>query len=112
MQVVKAKDDWHKKIAANRGEKWKRNMLAGRREALLNPSNIRIVRLRKNVHQSVLAKKLGMSEGKFGAIERGKQMVKKDVAEMIASQLGTPLQKLFKFVEKKKYIAITQKTEV
>ena len=103
------KEDWHKKIAANRGAAWRKNMLAGRREALLNPSNIRLVRLKKDIHQAVIAKRLDMSESTFGAIERGKRLVKKDVAAEIAEILGAPLQKLFKPAQKQKYVAILVK---
>lgn len=105
-------DLWHKKIAQNRGAAWKRNMLAGRRDAILNPSNIRLLRIRKDIHQAVIARKLDMSESTFGAIERGKRLVKKDMAEQIANHLSSDVKKLFKPQGKKKFVAIIQKTAV
>lgn len=101
--------DWHKKIAKSRGETWRKNMLAGRREASLNPSLIRLTRLFKNIHQSVIAKKLNISESTFGAIERGKQLVQTDTAKEISTFLGAPVTKLFKSAGKKKMIAVIQK---
>lgn len=104
-------DDWHRKIADARGEEWKKNVLEGRREVQLNPSNIRILRLRKKLMQSVFAKKLNMSESAFGAIERGHQPVPKETADKISSLLGAPIAKLFK-PEGKKFVAVVQKQTI
>lgn len=103
---------WHKKIAKNRGESWHKNMLAGRRDAVLNPSNIRLLRMRGNVYQDVIAKKLGMSESTFGAVERGKRMVSTEAAKAIAAYLSVDVKKIFKFVRHGKYIAIIVKTAI
>lgn len=112
-QVYKPKsDEWHRKIARNRGESWKKNVMAGRRDALLNPSNIRIARLSLNIHQSTIAQRLNMSESAFGAIERGKQKVKEVVAKQIAKMLNLPLKKLFTPVDKEKFVAVTRKQNV
>lgn len=86
-------------------------MLEGRRLAILNPSNIRLARLKKNFDQERLAKALGFSESTFGAIERGKRLVKKDVAVSIASKLGQPLQKLFAS-KGKKFVALIPKSSI
>ena len=107
-----SKKNWHKKIARNRGESWRKNMLAGRRDAILNPSNIRLLRLKGDVHQEVIAKKLDMSESTYGAIERGKRMVSGETAKAIASILGVSATKIFKFVRHDKYIAIVVKSVI
>jgi DNA-binding XRE family transcriptional regulator len=114
------KNNWHRKIASNRGSSWHKNMLLGRREAVLNPSNIRLARLKKNIHQAEIAKRLDMSESTFGAIERGKRPVKSAVAKEIANQLGMPLEKVFRSItrvnprkpEKTKYLAVIQKSVI
>lgn len=108
----KKEKSWHKKIAANRGERWLKNVLAGRRDALLNPSNIRLFRLKLNIHQEAIAKKLNVSESTFGSIERGKRKVSKQLAQQIAAILGTSDHKLFKFVKHDKYIAIIAKSSI
>ena len=105
-------DEWHRKIAANRGESWKKNVMAGRMEAMLNPSNIRLARIQKSILQSTIAQKLGMSESAFGAIERGRQKVKFEVAELISEILKLPIKKLFTPVGKEKYVAVTRKTKL
>lgn len=107
-----ASKNWHKKIAQNRGESWHRNMLAGRRDAFLNPSNIRVLRVKGDFHQDVLAKKLKISESTFGAIERGKRMVSGETAKAIAAILGVNYQKIFKFVKHNKYIAVVAKANI
>lgn len=103
--------DWHKKIAANRGESWKENFMQGRRDAVLNPSLIRLQRVKKSLDQSDIAKSLGVSESTFGAIERGKRLVKQDVALKISSKLGVSVSKLFKSTGKK-YVAIIHRASL
>jgi DNA-binding XRE family transcriptional regulator len=97
---------WHKKIAKNRGESWHKNMLAGRMDAELNPSVLRLVRLTKRINQSDLAKSLDISESTFGAIERSKRPVSAELASKISKVLGTPIGKIFKPNARKKYVAI------
>ena len=106
-----SKSDWHTKIAANRGAKWRKNMLAGRREAMLNPSLLRLIRIKKEVTQLEIAESLEVSESTYGAIERGKQLVKKDAALTIAKKLDEPVSRLFKR-EGKKFIAVIQKAAI
>lgn len=86
-------------------------MLEGRRLAILNPSMIRLARLKKDMHQSILAERMKMSESTFGAIERGKRLVKKDVAVQIASILDIPIAKIF-LSKGKKYVAVIQKSSI
>lgn len=94
------------KIAKNRGDEWRKKARAGRLEAKLKPSFIRLARLQKAFQQEDVAKKLGMSESTFGAVERAKRMVKADVAEQIAKLLSQPQNKLFKQAAKGKFVAL------
>lgn len=101
--------DWNKKISGKRGKTWIENMIKGRRDAITNPSNIRLVRLKEGLQQEAVAKKAGMSIATFGGIERGKRPVKEERARRIASVLRKPLDKLFKKTPKNKFIAISQR---
>jgi DNA-binding XRE family transcriptional regulator len=87
---------WTKKISKNRGTSWRQNILNGRREALLNPTALRLTRLRKKVHQFDIATRLDISESTFGSIERGRRPVKPEQAKKIAGYFGVPVAKLFK----------------
>jgi transcriptional regulator with XRE-family HTH domain len=111
-------------------------MLAGRREAVLNPSNIRLIRLRLNIHQEEMANKISsilaafvksklksnpeakvrkinsVSESTFGSIERGKRLVSAEMSKIISNILRVPPTKLFKFVRHNKYVAIINKSNV
>jgi ribosome-binding protein aMBF1 (putative translation factor) len=101
---------WGPKIADARGAKWHKNMLAGKRDAQLNPSLIRLARLKKGIAQSELAKKMVTSLGSFGEIERGRRLVKEVKAQTLAKALGLPLEKIFKLASgtksNKKFVAI------
>lgn len=95
----------HQKIAANRGTKWRKNVVAGRLDAALNPSYMRISRLQKKLGQSDVAEKLGLSDSGYAAIERGKQPVKKPRALSIAKILRVDMNKLFVSSGKGKFVA-------
>ena len=86
----------HKNIAKARGKKWKANLARGRREALLKPSFLRLVRLNKGLDQEDIAKRLKISTSAWGAIERAKQPVKSKDAEAIAKIFGRPVKFFFK----------------
>lgn len=95
---------WHAKIAKNRGDKWKENFMAGRMDAQLNPTVLRLARLKLNVHQEDIAKRLDLSESTYGSIERAKRLVKDDDAQKISKVLKQPVEKLFRR-KGKKFIA-------
>ena len=105
------KGSWSQKISASRGKQWLKNVAAGRRDASLNPSNIRLLRLRQGLDQESLARLVGISESTFGAIERGRRPVKKEVAQAIANTLKTVLPKVFT-QKAKKFIAVIQKQRI
>ena len=105
--------DQHKKIANARGSKWKANLIKGKREALLHPSLLRIARLQKGLDQEDIAKKLNISTSAWGAIERGKQPIKGESANLIAKLFGKPTSFFFKSSDVKgKFVANLQKTEI
>lgn len=106
-----SKSTLHKKIAANRGASWRKNLVAGRRDVALNPSNMRIARLKKNIDQARIAKHMDWSESTVGAIERAKRMVKPNEAQGIAKILGYPVNKLFR-AKGKKLVAIISKNDL
>jgi DNA-binding XRE family transcriptional regulator len=108
----KSNSNWHKKIAKNRGESWRKNMLAGRRDAILNPSHVRLLRLKYDIHQAEIAKKINISESTFGAIERAKRMVNGGDAQKIAAALNVAKEKIFRFVKHDKYLAIIVKSGI
>ena len=101
-----AASDHHAKIAKNRGVGWRKKMIEGKRDAQLNPSIMRLARLKKGLAQGALAKEIATSLGSFGEIERGRRLVKKPVAMTLAKLLGIPLEKLFKVTQKDKFVAI------
>ncbi len=101
----------HKKIAANRGSSWRKNLVAGRREVALNPSMMRLARLKREIDQAHIAKKMDWSESTVGAIERARRMVKMEEARGIAKILGYPVQKLFS-PKGKKLVAIISKSDL
>ncbi len=102
---------WHQKIAANRGKSWLDATREGRLDAIRNPSLLRLVRTKKGMLQSELAKALKMSESTLGQIERGKRPVKRSLASTIANHLGMTSTKLFKPVGNK-FVALIQKSTI
>jgi transcriptional regulator with XRE-family HTH domain len=81
--------------------------MEGRRDAFLNPSNIRLMRMKKEILQTDIAEKLGMSLSTFGAVERGKRLVKQPVVKQLSEILNAPPAKLFKPGHlKKKFVAV------
>lgn len=84
--MVKA--HWNKKVAANRGPAWRKKLLAGRLDIQMNPTKLRLSRIKLNKTQIDLAKKVGMSSTTYGAVESGRRAVAKTRAEKIAKSLG------------------------
>lgn len=113
-KVVKKAKDWHRKIADSRGDEWRKNLVEGRRDSQLNPSIIKLARLKLGIDQSSIAKQLDVSVSTFGAIERGHQKVKTDTARVISKILRQSVDKLFrpaaasKNSNRKKYVAVKQ----
>jgi DNA-binding XRE family transcriptional regulator len=104
---------WSKKIVAHREKSgnWHKAMLDGRRESRLNPSIMSLLRIRKDLLQSDIAKALEITEPTYSQIERGHRPVKRDLANKIASQLGAPIAKIF-MQQKKKFVAVIQRSNI
>lgn len=96
----------NQKIAKKRSIKWQESLATGRLNALISPSNLRLYRVKKKVSQVKIAKELDISTSTYGAIERGKRLVKEVAVKQIASLLKTDIKNLFKKSTKNKYAAI------
>ena len=95
------------KKVVKRSAKWRKSLAKGRHEAQIAPSVLRLVRLKKNLNQVVMAKKIGFSQGTLCGIERGKRPLSKATALVIAKSLKVSLPKLFKSIPKSdKFLAI------
>lgn len=84
-----------KSIAASRGEQWRKNLVEGRLDSRLNPSNIQLMRLNRRLNQFDMAEKTDMSVSVYGSIERGRKGVDRKMAQLIASILKYPVSDLF-----------------
>lgn len=102
-------EHWNQKVAANRGEKWKSALLTGRLETSMNPTVLRIERIKQRKSQSDIAKKLGLTYATYGAIEGGRRQVKEDRAKEIADLLGLKLKRAFATMEDGKFLARKEK---
>lgn len=100
----KKKTHHNSTVAKNRGESWRKNLIKGKHEASLNPTKIKLERVRRELSQDVMAKEIAASVNTFGAIERGKRPVNKDRANRIAKRLGRTVSTLF-VASGKKFVA-------
>lgn len=92
---------WNSKVAKNRGSKWQKNLLSGRLEAQMNPTLIRVTRIKRDFTQQDMAKKLGVTNTTYGAIESGKRTVKKEIAEKICKILDLNSTQVFESTKSK-----------
>lgn len=106
-KTVSGRVEGNRKIAKGRGPAWKKALVAGRLEAQLKPTTLRVLRVKKSINQTVLAQKIGVSTASFGSIERGKRAVSKERASLIAKELGTTTGKLFGGKNEKKLLALS-----
>lgn len=98
--------NFHEKIAANRGDTWRKNTVLGKLEASANPTAIRLTRLNKRLLQKVVANELGLTTGTYGEIECGRRYVERERAVQIARYYGQKENRLFKKMKSRKYLAI------
>jgi DNA-binding XRE family transcriptional regulator len=96
----------NKLVSKKRGAEWKAKLIQGKKDALVNPTKLKVTRANKAVSQRELAKAIGVSLATFGGIERGKRTTSKEAAAKIASKLKLPVGKLFKANEKERYVAL------
>lgn len=86
----------NRKVASNRGLKWRQALAKGKLNALMKPSKIRHLRVSENKTQKALAKSLDLSASTFMAIEQGKRAVTPERADKIAKYFKTKVKNLFK----------------
>jgi DNA-binding XRE family transcriptional regulator len=98
----------NQKVAKNRGLAWNDKLGAGRLDAIVNPSILRIFRAKAKISQGNMAKQLDMAVSTYGSIERGKRLVKELLAKAIAETLKTEMKKIFKRSTKNKFVAIVK----
>lgn len=89
------KAPWNQKVVKNRGIEWKKKLLSGRLDIQMNPSHLRLKRIKKNRTQKEVAAQVGMSCATYGAVESGQRPVVKIKAEKIAKALSVPFQEAF-----------------
>lgn len=95
----------NRKIGEKRGSQWVENLKNGRRESMLSPSRIRLIRLKRGLSQEEVAKALGLTESTYQAIERGKRMVDFERANQVAAYFKGITRNLFSKVSKDKFKA-------
>lgn len=98
----------NKKVALNRGDNWRLNLVKGKLNASLNPTKLRLFRVKRGISHDTLAKRLDISTNTYGSIERGQRPVSRDRAEAISKLFGRKKESFFKKHEEypNKYIAI------
>lgn len=102
---------WNQKVANNRGLEWRKKLLAGRLDIQMNPTHLRLKRIKKNKTQMELAALSGMSNTTYGAVESGRRPVVKEKGEKIAKALGVAFDTAFEQVKnhKNRFIAVRSK---
>lgn len=91
-----------KKKARAQSEKSREKMMEGRLKHNKKPTRIYVKRVESGISQEDLAKRLAMSPTSFGEIERGRRLLRKETAEVVARELGLKtLQPYFKPVKNK-----------
>jgi DNA-binding XRE family transcriptional regulator len=105
------KAHWNQKVSANRGLAWRKKLLAGRLDIQMNPTHLRLRRIKKNKTQMELAALSGMSNTTYGAVESGRRPVVKEKGEKIAKALGIGFDDAFSQskTHKKRFVAIRNK---
>ena len=98
--------NWNSKVSTNRSPEWKKKLAAGRLDAQMNPTKVKIERVRLGISQVIAAKKLKLSKSTYGSIERGLRVVDENRAKAFAKLLNKPLKNLFDTKDKNKYLAV------
>ena len=108
---METKSHWNKKVSANRGLEWRKKLLAGRLDIQMNPTHLRLKRIKKNKTQMELAALSGMSNTTYGAVESGRRPVVKEKGEKIAKTLGLAFDTAFSQTKnhKNRFVALRGK---
>lgn len=86
----------NQKVVENRGEIWKSKLKEGRLDAQLNPTLLKVKRVKAQIAQDEMSKLLGLSRSTYGAIERAKRLVSEKRAAQIADKLKFQKDSLFR----------------
>lgn len=95
----------NKTVAKTRGTAWKANLVAGKLDAQLNPTALKLRRVNKSISQDALAELIGVSLSTYGGIERGKRSVRPETAKKLAEALSASTQQLFQKNDAGKLVA-------
>jgi DNA-binding XRE family transcriptional regulator len=96
-----ASSEGNRKISKNRGKQWKENLVAGRIDAELHPTKLKLARLKKLLSQGKVAEILGISLATYGAVERGKRAISKKNLVQLMNIFKVPVKELFSQAEDK-----------
>lgn len=96
----------NQKVAKNRTDKWKSNLIKGRLEAMKSPTQLKIIRVGLGLSQKEVADQVGVTPATYGAIEVRKRLVKPDNAKKISKVLKAKETTLFKKKDEGKFLAI------
>lgn len=96
---------WNKKVAASRGESWKKALVEGKLKAKMNPTKLQLARANKQIPQIKAATDLGVSLATYGAIERARRPVSKATAKKVSSYFGKSEKSFFKPYAKGRLVA-------
>lgn len=92
-------------IAKARSQEWKESLVKGKLDAIKNPSEMRVARVKMVKTQGMVARGLKLSLSTYTAIERGLRLVDKSRAKVIANYFNAKVQDLFKNGDDDKLIA-------
>jgi DNA-binding XRE family transcriptional regulator len=96
---------WNDKVSKKRGSEWKKKLVEGRLDAAMNPTKLKLARVKAGFSQEEVAKRAGLSLGTYGAIERSKRSIKYEPAKRISKILKISLESIFKEHSKGKLIS-------
>jgi DNA-binding XRE family transcriptional regulator len=82
-------------VSLARSNEWKKKLVNGKLDSQLNPSKLKISRVKMNVPQEVISKKVGLSISYYGMIERGTRMASKDMALKISKLMSGAMKDYF-----------------
>lgn len=85
----------NKNVAKNRGEEWRKSLVQGKLDAQLNPSKLKILRVKMKVPQETIADRAKLTLTYYGMIERGTRKASKEHADKICAAVGKKISELF-----------------
>lgn len=86
----------NQKVAKNRGEIWQSKLKEGRLDAQLNPTKLKVKRVKLQISQDEMSTLLNLHRSTYGAIERSKRLVSEKRASLIAEKVKDQKDSLFR----------------